>query len=159
MLMVTKQQDSGWMHPKDLDMLNKFKEKVLKSNSKSEERIYATRNFLTRSPKNESAIENIFKDRGFTILRMEDLNFIDEINLLHSTNILAGVSGSWQFNSIWMKSNSQIIDIVNENYWTELIHRVCEMKALDYKWFIYNGAFSSEVNELALGLFLNRVVR
>jgi hypothetical protein len=58
-----------------------------------------------------------------------------------------------------MKSNSQIIDIVNENYWTELIHRVCEMKALDYKWFIYNGAFSSEVNELALGLFLNRVVR
>jgi hypothetical protein len=157
-LMVTKQQDSGWMHPKDLDILEKFKDRVLTDDQRSLERIYATRRLLKRSPKNENAIENAFKNHKFTVIQMEDINLIDEINLVNSTKILAGVSGSWHFNSIWMKRSAQIIDIANENYWTELIHRVCTMKSIDYKWFIYGGDFNSQVNLKNLEDFLNKVI-
>ena len=158
LLMVTKQEDSGWMHPKDLDILEKFRDRVLTKNPEPTERIYATRRLLKRSPRNEKDIENTFKNHQFTIMHMEDMNFIDEINLVSSAKMLAGVSGSWQFNSIWMKKSAQILDIVNENYWTELIHRVCEMKAIDYKWFLYEGDFNKPVNIEALDEFLNKVV-
>jgi hypothetical protein len=157
LLMVTKQEDSGWMHPKDLDVLEKFRDKVLTKNHRSLERIYATRRLLKRSPRNENAIENAFTNQKFTVLRMEELNFIDEINLVNSTNILAGVSGSWHFNSIWMKNGAQIIDIVNENYWTELIHRVCFMKSMNYNWFVYKGNFDNEIDIQDLEAFINQV--
>lgn len=157
-LMVTKQQDSGWMHPKDLDILEKFRDRVLTKEQRSMERIYATRRFLKRSPKNEYAIENTFKNHKFAIIQMEDMNFIDEINLVNSTKFLAGVSGSWHFNSIWMKKGAQIIDISNENYWTELIHRVCKMKSIDYKWFIYGGDVKNQVNTQNLEIFLNKTI-
>ena len=66
--------------------------------------------------------------------------------MLKSTKILAGIHGSWQFNSIWMDKETKIIDIVNENYWTELIHRVCAMKDIDYKWSIYPGNYGDAVD-------------
>ena len=157
-LMVTKQQDSGWMHPKDLDILEKFRDRVLTKNRRSLERIYATRRLLKRSPRNEDAIENAFKNQQFTVVRMEDLNFIDEINLANSAKILAGVSGSWHFNSIWMKKSAKIIDIANENYWTELIHRVCKMKSIDYQWFVYGGNFNNLIDIENLEDFLNKVI-
>jgi hypothetical protein len=90
---------------------------------------------------------------------MEDLNFVDEINLVNSTKILAGVSGSWHFNSIWMKSGTNILDIVNENYWTELIHRVSFMKSINYNWFIYNGNFDSAIDIHNLEAFINQVIQ
>ena len=157
LLMVSKQEDSGWMHPKDLDILQKFRDKVLRAERSSLERIYATRKFLKRSPRNESAIEDAFKDRGFTVVSMEELNFIDEINLVSSTKILAGVSGSWHFNSLWMNSGTQILDIVNENYWVELIHRVCAMKSINYDWFMYSGNFKSDVVVKNLEILIDKV--
>lgn len=158
LLMVSKQEDSGWMHPKDLFFLERFRDRVVIQNSRSLDRIYATRRFLKRSPRNEEIIESVFKNYSFSIVRMEDLNFIDEINLVQSTKILAGVAGSWHFNSIWMKSGAQILDIVNENYWAELIHRVCSMKSIKYNWLIYNGKFDNEVNIKDLEIFINSML-
>jgi len=145
-LMIAKQNDGGWMHPKDLEILQKFSERFKPSTLDSIERIYASRRLLNRSPKNEKDIERLFKNFNFKILRLEEINFIDEINMFKFTKILAGIHGSWQFNSIWMDKKTKIIDIVNENYWTELIHRVCAMKDIDYKWSIYPGNYRDAVD-------------
>jgi hypothetical protein len=157
-LMVTKQNDSGWFHPKDMEILNKFSDQVRGSKVESIERIYATRRFLKRSPKNERDIENLFKSYNFTILRLEEMNFIDEINLMHSTKIIAGVHGSWIFNSIWMDKGTMVFDIVNENYWTELNHRYCAVQNIDYKYFVYSGNVNNYVNVNDLEITLNKIL-
>ena len=56
-----------------------------------------------------------------------------------------------------MKNGAQIIDIVNENYWTELIHRVCFMKSINYNWFVYKGNFGNEIDIQDLEAFINQV--
>lgn len=157
-IMLAKQQDSGWMHPKDLQVLSAFGEKVrAKDNLTTLEKVYATRRNLSRSPKNEKEIESLFEDFGFTTLRLEELDFIEEISLLSQTKVVAGVSGSWQFNSIWMEPGSKVIDIANEHYWTELIHRVCEMKRIEYHWAITRGQFESPVDIGELEELLKRI--
>ena len=145
-LMVTKQNDGGWMHPKDLEIMQKFSEQFKLSKGDSSQRIYASRRQLKRSPKNEEEVENLFKAFNFKILRLEEINFIDEINLMNSTQILAGVHGSWLYNCIWMNKGTKTLDIVNENYWTELNHRVPAMKSIDYKWIIYPGNYEDPVD-------------
>lgn len=154
-LIITKQQDSGWMHPKDLENLKRFANGFLEKPSEQKYKIYATRRDLKRSPKNEIQIEKLFEKFGFTILQLEKLNFLDEIKLVSQTKVLAGVSGSWQFNCVWMNEGSQVVDIINESYWPELSHRVCTMCKINYSPYLYPGDFHSEINLEALEQFLS----
>ena len=157
-LMVTKQNDSGWCHPTDMKILRKFRDQVRVPKKEAIERIYATRKFLKRSPKNEKDIENLFKSYNFTVLRLEEMNFIDEVNLLHSTKILAGVHGSWIFNTIWMDKGVMAFDIVNGNYWTELNHRFCAMQNIDYNYYTYSGDINMPVNINDLEITLDKTL-
>jgi hypothetical protein len=156
-IMVTKQQDSGWMHPRDLANLENFSAGLKQEIMPVYKKVYATRRALRRSPRNEADVEKLFAEHGYAILQLEELNFVNEINLLKNTQTLAGVSGSWQANSIWMPRRSTIVDIVNENYWTELGHRMCAMKDVKYRWFLTSGAFEDSLDLKSLNTFLNSI--
>jgi len=155
-IMITKQQDSGWMHPRDLENLKVFAKKINKSVPNLGGRVYATRRNLKRSPKNEIEVENLFKKFDFEIVKLEELDFLDEIALIRKTKMLAGVSGSWHFNCVWMENKSRVLDIVNQNYWAELPHRVCSMSEIDYRFYIYSGEFNAELNLEKLEDFLRK---
>jgi hypothetical protein len=157
LLMTTKENDSGWMNPKDLEVLEGFRNKIPEITAPHNSKIYATRRSLKRSPCNEPDIELVFQDYGYEVLKLEDLDFISEISLMKNVTHLAGVSGSWQFNSIWMKSHTTMIDIANENYWTELAHRVCDLKEIDYRYLVYQGTYNSEVNLGSLRRLLDSI--
>ena len=146
LLTVTKQNDSGWMNPRDLEILQEFAKGVGSIGYETPNKIYATRRSLKRSPSNEVDIENLFRSSGFSVLKLEDLDFITEIQIMKNVTELAGISGSWQFNSIWMPTGSKLFDIANENYWTELAHRVCHLKKIRYNWAVYKGKFESAVD-------------
>ncbi len=146
LLTVTRQNDSGWMNPRDLEVLQEFGESVGSINHETPNKIYATRRSLKRSPKNEVQIEDLFRSFGFSVMKLEDLDFITEIQIMKHVTELAGVSGSWQFNSIWMAPGSKLFDIANENYWTELAHRVCNLKKIEYNWSLYKGNFENVVD-------------
>jgi hypothetical protein len=158
-LMVTKQNDSGWFHPNDMKILKKFSDQIRVPKTDSFERIYATRRSMKRSPKNEGDIENLFKSYDFTILRLEEMNFIEEISLMHSAKIIAGVHGSWAYNTIWMDKGIMVFDIVEENYWTELNHRYCAIQNIDYKYFIYSGGINNYVDVNNLEIALNEIFK
>jgi hypothetical protein len=145
LLTVTHQNDSGWMHPRDLQILEKFKMRIPGETTYGK-RIYASRRSLKRSPSNEKEIESLFRDLGFEVLQLENMDLVSEINLMKGVQDLAGVSGSWQFNIIWADKAQSMFDIVNENYWTELAHRVCGMKNVKYNWKVYEGDFNRPVN-------------
>lgn len=146
LLMITKENDSGWMNPKDLEVLEHFRNKIPQITEPKTSKVYATRRSLKRSPSNEEEIELVFQDYGYEVLKLEEMDLISEIGLMKNVTHLAGVSGSWQFNSIWMKSHTVMIDIANENYWTELAHRVCDLKKIEYRHLVYQGTYNSEVN-------------
>ena len=145
LLTVTHQNDSGWMHPRDLQILENFK-KLIPGETTYGKKIYATRRNLKRSPNNEKDIEFLFRDLGFEVLQLEKMDLVSEINLMKGVQDLAGVAGSWQCNIIWADKAQSMFDIINENYWTELAHRMCGMKNVPYYWKIYSGNFNMPVS-------------
>lgn len=157
-LMVTRQNDGGWMHDKDLEILKKFQEGLPIRSDSSYSRIYATRKNLRRSPQNEHQIEALFEEFSFKVLNLGNLDFIDEINIMTNVQILAGIHGSWWTNAIWMKNDTRVIDIVNENYWTEYSHRVCSLNKIKYDYFKYSGEFKKQINISNLQEYLSTIL-
>jgi len=147
LVFIQKNQDSGWPHPEDLETLNNFAPfKSVKSEVTQSKNIYASRRGSKRSPINEIEIENLFKGYGFEVYQMEKLNLFDEIRLMSETLRLAGVHGSGLSNIIWMPHGGTMLDIVNNNYWTEAGHRLAFLKLSKYEYLTYEGTLQEEVN-------------
>ena len=146
LIMVQKNQDSGWPHPHDLKILEDFNPFGRMPLSSPTRKIYASRRNVKRSPKNEIEIEKLFERNGFEIVQMDKLDLLDEIKLMSETCVLAGVHGSALSNVIWMQKGSKVLEIVNENYWTEAGHRLCFLRECQYEPFEYFGEFESEIS-------------
>ena len=146
LILVQKNQDSGWPHPKDLEMLGGFNPfSRSKEQSPPTRRIYTSRRGSKRSPSNESQIEKLFQEYGFEVFQMDTLDLLDEIMLMSETKILAGVHGSSLANIVWMPPGGAMLDIANDNYWTEAGHRLAYLRKSSYNPVIYPGGFSSKV--------------
>jgi hypothetical protein len=140
LLFVAKSQDSGWVHPRDVHEIRNFEpfKKALEIQGSSTS-IYASRRNTARSPKNEDKIEQQFMEFGFEIVRLDELNFLDEIALLGKTKLFAGVHGSAHVNSIFIPEESKLLDIVNENYWTEMGPRIADIRNQTYIPIVFPG--------------------
>jgi hypothetical protein len=140
-LIVEKGFDSGWVHPVDRLTLRNYGPFATAMNSKKYEvdRIYATRKGLNRSPKNEADIEKLFANFGFEIYDLSKMNLLEEIGLISSCKVLAGVHGSSFTNEVWMKENSLAFEIINRNYWTEMDHEQFIDQKIEKETFLYQG--------------------
>ena len=152
---ITKSQDSGWMHPQDISSIrNSTFIKPYLVNTPPTIPVYASRRGLKRSPSNEKDIESHFRSLGFEIAELHDMNFFDEISMLSQAKSLVSFHGSAHLNAIFMQEQGHIFDLVNENYWTELHHRLVDLRNQSYHFFTYPGNLSDEVDISKLTEFM-----
>lgn len=144
MLMVEFGSDSGWPTPVDLQILGTHR--LFEGGESSSRLTYISRRSSSRSPKNEEAIENAFASKGFEIVLLEQLDFLSKIRLFKETRVLAGVHGAGLVGMVWMPEGSLVLDIANENYWTESAFKLANLKKIVYKSHVYSGSVDSPVN-------------
>ena len=155
LIMITKGNDSGWVHPQDfLELTNYEPFKIAMKSPSRVEKVYASRIGLRRSPINEFQVEKIFKELDFVSIHLEDLGLIQEISLISGLKYLAGIHGSTFVNQIWMSSGPKVLEIVNKNYWTEMDHSKLSEKHIKKSFFSYEGPLNGEVPLGELNTFL-----
>ena len=143
---VSKEFDAGWPHPSDLDEIAGYRPFIKAMQTESaNSKIYVSRTGSTRSPENEKEVEAIFSKHGFEIVRAEELSFLEKIQKFRNVTHLAGIHGAGLVNLIWMQPGTKMLDIANENYWTESVHRAAYLKKINYEFLLYPGNFSGEV--------------
>ena len=158
LLFVSKSQDSGWMHPKDVEEIRNLPQfKTVLGFDLPTNSVYASRRNTKRSPRNENLIELEFQKSGFEVVALEELNFMDEIKLLAETKNFAGVHGSAHVNSIFMPEGASLLDIVNENYWTELGPRITDIRRQRYFPVVFPGTPLDPVNMELIRLGIERL--
>lgn len=147
LIFVGKSQDSGWPHPKDLDVVVNYGPFAqVRDFSSAPGKIYVSRRASRRSPSNEVEIEELFLSRDFRVVRLEEMNLLDEIRLMSSVSFIAGVHGAGMANMIWMPPESKLFDIANDNYWTESGHHATYMLGIEYNYSIYKGELTGAVS-------------
>jgi hypothetical protein len=146
LLMVAKGKDSGWPHPRDIQELLSYQPFALCLKKQIPgRRIYVSRKNARRSPDNEAEVEKTFQNLGFEVLELEKLTLLDQIASLSQASLIAGVHGAGLTNAIWLKEGSKVLDIVNENYWTECFHRLCVLKEVQYSFHVCEGKIQDPI--------------
>jgi capsular polysaccharide biosynthesis protein len=152
-------KDSGWVHPVDFQILREFGPfKKARLRKTSARRIYASRMGLKRSPINELLIAEMFESYGFDSVKLHELNLLDEISLLTNLDFFAGVHGSAFCNQIWMKNGAKSLEIVNENYWTEMDTSQFPNFKLDKHYFSYVGTTTAAVPMTDLSKLIKKLI-
>jgi hypothetical protein len=149
-----KGNSSGWPHPADIDILKNYKPFKNSIENVSDRKIYVSRKHSKRSPKNEHEVETLFAERGFEIHYFENINIFEQIKICSSAKILAGIHGAGLSNMIWMSKGAKVLDIYNENYWTESFHRCASVCELQYLHFGYKGRTTDSVDVEELTKYL-----
>ena len=158
LLFVSRGKDSGWPLSEDIYRLRNHE--VIKSHiqeNASRLKIYISRKKSTRSPKNEDDVENLFRRFGFEIYYLEDMSFAEQIELISSSQFLAGIHGAGLTHSIWMSEGASVIDIVSDKYWTECFHRLADIRNLKYLPFVREGFHEDELDLFKLETFLKEI--
>jgi capsular polysaccharide biosynthesis protein len=158
LIMVEKSHDSGWPHAKDiLELQNYPPFKSFQQEQEPSTRLYVSRRGSRRSPKNESEVESLFQSYNFVIHKLEELDLLSEIKVLSDVSLFAGIHGAGLANQIWMPAGGVILDIVDENYWTESIHRLATLSQHKYEFLPYDGASNGEVPLAQLEMKLQEI--
>lgn len=146
-IMIAKGKDCGWPHPEDLKVLRNYLpfaknfQTVIAS-----KRSYISRKNSSRSPSNESEIERLFESFGFEILVLEKMSLAEQIQAISSSTLIAGIHGAGLTNAVWLSKGSRVLDIANENYWTECFHRLCSLCEVEYVPFVYPGELQNSIS-------------
>jgi hypothetical protein len=156
-IFTEKGEAIGWLDPQDHKILNSYFSSF-KGEIKNDNYVYISRKKSKRSPANENEIEKLFRKYDFTILYMEDLNLFEQISIISSCSILAGVHGAGLSHLIWMSSGAKVLDIYNENYWTECFHRVAHISGVEYHHLGYKGVIDSDVPLWELENSINEIL-
>ena len=145
-IMTERGKDSGWVHPKDFETLRSYPAfKSAREKVSTIKRVYASRSGLPRSPSNESEIEKLLKKYEFAPTKLHDMNLLEEISLIANLEIFVSTHGSAFSNQIWMRNNTTSIEIVNENYWTEMDSSTFENFSINKIYMPYSGELTSNV--------------
>lgn len=107
---TSKGQDTGWPHPKDIEVIRTFFSGSIKPLVKNK-KIYISRLSSSRSPKFELELQETLANNGWLILETEKMSLIDQALILSQAQILCGVHGAGLSGMTWMKSGSMVIEL------------------------------------------------
>lgn len=89
-----------------------------------------------RSIGNEKDVENILKIEGFEIIYAEDLTWIEQIALYHSSKFIVAPHGAGLSNIIWCKENTKILEIFPYNHLHFCFATLALANELNYSYIV-----------------------
>lgn len=100
----------------DKDILVKFREKILKLQSKDTfpKRIFISRKGHIRRQYNEDELLGIANKYGFEVVHPESLSFVQQVSLFNQADIIIGATGAAFANVLFMKEGAYAICFVGE---------------------------------------------
>ena len=119
---------------------NKFLK--IKSNKIFPKKIYIDRSDSQSNLKNlryivnEKELMDFLKKKNFTIIRLSDLNFEEEVKLFNEVEIAVGLHGAGLTNLVWCNKNSKVIELKSK-YTTKVYGNLAAQNKINYKALQY----------------------
>lgn len=120
LVMTTHATQAGAIYFRE-ELLNLVREKIINFYSNSPKTNLGSRIYISRSKaayrkiSNEDEVINLLKKYDFAIVNMEDYSFVDQINIAHQASCLISCHGAGLANILFMKKNSFVLELINEN--------------------------------------------
>lgn len=110
--------------------------KFIKNNKKTYDKIYIDRSdsiFNHCKLINNSEVQNFLKSKGFKILKLSKLSFLNQITIFHNAKFIIGPHGAGLSNLVFCKKNTKVIEIKPHNHPGKGYQRISNINKLNYK--------------------------
>tara|TARA_B100000902_G_C26747317_1_gene639131 strand:- start:9 stop:617 length:609 start_codon:yes stop_codon:yes gene_type:complete len=138
LIFIPELSPSGNPRPKNLlEVKNKFNFLKMKSKKKYQ-KIYISRNFAKRRfVTNEKELIEFLKKKKFKICYFEKITTEKQIQLIYNSNIVISLHGAALANMIWMKKNSNVIELKPKNeIYTNCYFAYANILSLNYYYLL-----------------------
>lgn len=144
---ISKGPDTGWTHPVDVASLRTFFSTHMRS-ADPKKRVYISRVKASRSPDFEKELIEQLRRLNWTILEMEGMSLVDQVEAISSASVLCGVHGAGLAGMIWMAPRSQVIEL-GPNRFVPCFSRMSKILDLDYLRIPYESPRRLSAGEIA----------
>ena len=106
---------------------------------------------------NREEIISFLKTKGFSIIKPQEMNFWNQVNLFNKAKIIISLSGAGLSNIIFCKPRTKIIEIKNNNRLNDFLNisKICNLKHYQisikpkFKTKVYqNGILNCPISKL-----------
>ncbi|MCZ4060266.1 glycosyltransferase family 61 protein [Pantoea sp. LMR881] len=93
------------------------------------ERIYISRSKVPgRELLNELELEDIFKQKGFTIIHPQELSIYEQVKIFSNAKLIAGVGGSAMHNTVYSAPDAKVLIICSTGWLVVADSLICQQK-------------------------------
>ena len=83
---------------------------------------------------NDVEIKTYLKKKGFSVYRIGELNFFEQIYLFQNAKMIIGAHGAAFANLIFCKPKTKILDIIPQNHPNTVDETIAKLKKLDFRF-------------------------
>jgi hypothetical protein len=141
-ILIGTQYAVGVPSERDLMILKHFGEHLTSKNSVEKDypkRVYISRTKSKRPLPNEYAIETSLTAIGYKVLHLEELDFLEQVQIFRHCEVILGAHGAGLTNIVWCQENAKIIEIYDPTFEQESIFTISVKLGLNYFRTTYNN--------------------
>lgn len=97
---------------------------------------------------NSEEVWNFLKNKGFKRLKLNSINFEEQVNLFNSAKIIVGAHGAGLANTIFSKINTKVIEIRPNNHNNQFIKKISKVNNLNHKIIVSDDINLRETNNM-----------
>jgi hypothetical protein len=151
-ILIGAQYSVGGPSERDLAVLRQLGEHLISKNNWDKEypkRVYISRVKSKRPLPNEAEIEASISKVGYEVLYLEEIDFLEQIQIFRNCEVIVGAHGAGLTNIVWCKSTARIIEIYDPTFEQESIFTLSVKLGLNY----FRTPFNSFEEDLSGGRF------
>ena len=132
-VMPGRANDAWFIHPEDYKMLSEFgKEATHEREQSGHEKIYVSRRNAQRSLTDEAQLEDILRARGFFVVSLESMSWLEQITLFQGANIVVGPHGAGLSNLVFSDPGINVLELTNGYHYNRCFEWICHVAGHPY---------------------------
>lgn len=121
----------GWPHPSNVRRLAKLATTVA-PHIKQTGTVYVPRLGSSRTLADESALIDEFSDQGATVARLDQMTWVEQVELFRSSERVIAPHGAGLANMVFMKPGSQVIELTTGTWWNPCFRDIAAIVGLEH---------------------------
>ena len=130
---------SGCVNPWKISFLKKHLGGMAKGMAGGPKDIYIIRRGKTRGIRNESEVEDFFRNEGWSVLDTEELTMAEQAGWFAQARRICSLHGAALTNLIWARPGTRVLELLADNFLNGVYEGMARTLDLDYSFQVYPG--------------------
>lgn len=128
-----RSSDSWFVHPSDAALLDQLgRELTGHDGTPGADRIYISRRGTSRPLPDEERVEQALRQRGFSILRLEEMPWLDQIRAFQRARTIVAPHGAGLANLVFTPTGASVTEITFGLHYNRCFEWICHVAGHDY---------------------------